>query len=65
VDPLSSKLGFLAPVYRKEGSDNVVYSHHHEGRIWLVGRNFNSWSMRMDLRQLQVKPVGRKEVIPT
>merc|ERR1712141_889202 len=43
------KNGFLAPVYKKEGNPNqYLYSHHHEGRLWLLGQSYTSWSVRLD-----------------
>lgn len=53
IVPHTLKLGFLAPVYKKEGSkgvpDQYLYSHHHEGRLWLMGQSYTSWSIRLDL----------------
>ena len=40
--------GFLAPVFGK-GDDAFLYSHHHQGRVWLLGRSLTTWSMRLDL----------------
>merc|ERR1711910_182248 len=48
--PHTIKHGFLAPVYKKEGNpDQYLYSHHHEGRLWLMGQSYTSWSIRLDL----------------
>ena len=56
--PYTLKLGFLAPVYKKEASkdkegkevpEQYLYSHHHEGRLWLIGKSYTSWSIRLDL----------------
>ena len=48
--PHAIKQGFLAPVYKKEGNPNqYLYSHHHEGRLWLLGQSYTSWSIRLDL----------------
>ena len=55
--PHTLKLGFLAPVYKKdkevkegkEVPDQYLYSHHHEGRLWLIGKSYTSWSIRLDL----------------
>ena len=53
IVPHTLKIGFLAPVYKKEGSKGVpaqyLYSHHHEGRLWLMGQSYTSWSIRLDL----------------
>jgi hypothetical protein len=43
LDPESSRLGFLSPVYKKEDSSYYLYSHHPMGHLWLVGRSFTSW----------------------
>ena len=47
------KLGFLAPVFKKEASEGnpaqYLYSHHHEGRLWLLGQSYTTWSIRLDL----------------
>jgi len=53
--PHSLKLGFLAPVFKKEADNHAgypeqyLYSHHHEGRLWLLGKSYTSWSIRLDL----------------
>ncbi len=57
VVPYTTKLGFLAPAYRK--GDHLLYSHHHEGRVWLIGRSYTSWSLRLNLVDAEGKPEGR------
>ena len=48
--PHTIKHGFLAPVYKKEGNPvQYLYSHHHEGRLWLLGQSYTSWSIRLDM----------------
>ena len=61
VVPSTAKLGFLSPVYRKEGGGSFLYSHHHEGRVWLVGRTYERWAIRLDLVDIaqRQKPARR------
>lgn len=54
--PYTLKLGFLAPVFKKEAHhpdqgdpEQFLYSHHHEGRLWLLGQSYTTWSIRLDL----------------
>ena len=46
-------MGFLAPIYKKEAKDGIpaqyLYSHQPEGRLWLLGQSYTSWSVRLDL----------------
>ena len=53
IVPYTAKIGFLSPVYRKTGegesNDLFLYSHHHEGRMWLIGRGYDRWNIRLDL----------------
>ena len=62
----TAKIGFLSPVYRKveEGGasgDLFLYSHHHEGRMWLIGRGYDRWNIRLDLVDIaqRQKPANR------
>lgn len=66
IVPHTDKLGFLAPVFKKAGNkgnpDQYLYSHHHEGRLWLLGQSFTSWSIRLDLvskfrEDIIIKPI--------
>jgi hypothetical protein len=43
IEPSANKLGFLSPVFKKEGVDEFLYSHHPQGRIWLVGQSYTTW----------------------
>lgn len=61
----TAKIGFLSPVYRKEregpAGDLFLYSHHHEGRMWLIGRGYDRWTIRLDLVDIaqRQKPADR------
>ena len=60
----TAKIGFLSPLYRKvgEGGDELfLYSHHHEGRMWLIGRSYDRWNIRLDLVEIidRQKPAQR------
>ena len=60
----TAKIGFLSPLYRKvgEGGDELfLYSHHHEGRMWLIGRGYDRWNIRLDLVEIidRQKPAQR------
>ena len=48
---------FLAPVFTKStpGSTTVhhIYSHHHQGKLWLLGSTFGSWSLRLNLMEVE------------
>jgi len=43
LDQNAAKLGFLAPVFKKEGSNQFLYSHHPMGHLWLVGKSYTTW----------------------
>jgi len=46
----SLKMGFLAPVFKKEdGVPHYLYSHHPNGHLWLVGTSLTSWSLRLNM----------------
>ena len=47
---------FLAPLYEKENNSAFLYSHHHEGRVWLIGTSLTSWSLRLDLTEAKMIP---------
>ena len=61
----TAKIGFLSPVYRKEregqAGDLFLYSHHHEGRMWLIGKGYDRWTIRLDLVDIaqRQKPANR------
>ena len=61
--PHTMKHGFLAPVYKKEGNPvQYLYSHHHEGRLWLLGQSYTSWSIRLDMvTPFKVSSIGIKK----
>ena len=39
---------FVAPVFKMKGGF-YLYSHHHEGRFWLIGSSLTTWSLRLRL----------------
>ncbi len=55
LDSSLTKSGdFVAPVFRKRGDvgggggggraqDHFLYSHHHRGRVWLIGTSLVNW----------------------
>ena len=61
----TAKIGFLSPLYRKvgegDGDELFLYSHHHEGRMWLIGRGYDRWNIRLDLVEIidRQKPAQR------
>ena len=61
----TAKIGFLSPLYRKVGEGGgdelFLYSHHHEGRMWLIGRGYDRWNIRLDLVEIidRQKPAQR------
>ncbi len=53
VDSTEHSDEFVVPVFKKvrnlDGSEHagegdlLLYSHHHEGRVWLIGSSLTSW----------------------
>ena len=67
--PHTFKIGFVAPVFKKDGNPaQYLYSHHHEGRLWLLGQSYTSWSIRLDLVskfKVQLFPKIESSLLPT
>lgn len=50
VVPHTEKIGFLGPVFKKDGQPSqYLYSHHPLGRLWLLGQSYTTWSIRLNL----------------
>uniref|UniRef100_A0A0K2UE79 Uncharacterized protein n=2 Tax=Lepeophtheirus salmonis TaxID=72036 RepID=A0A0K2UE79_LEPSM len=43
------KLNFQLPVFKMDGKEFYLYSHHPLGRLWLIGSTYVSWSLRLNL----------------
>jgi hypothetical protein len=43
LEPSANKLGFLSPVYKKEGAEQYLYSHQPKGFLWLIGQTYTTW----------------------
>lgn len=52
------KEGYMAPVYSKTsgGSPSFIYSHDIQGRVWFMGSNTNTWSLRLNLLDSEIIP---------